>query len=689
MTNKVSKILGVVVAFAFAVAVAVPAASALSRADVELLISLGIIPADKAADALAAFGGSMTGSTSAACGPFTRDLTVGSTGADVVNLQTALESWGHLVIPAGVSKGNFGPLTKSALARYQSAEGISPAVGYFGPITRANVATKCGSVPSDDDANDDVSDDDSSDDDDSSGDLSGGAGDITVTERSSGVEDEVLEGEEDIEVLGFEVEAEGSDVAVTSVRVEFEHDGSGSDKLDRYVDTVSIVVDGEVVGSADVDEFNEDSDEYSRNIPVDVVVNEDETTRFYVAVSAGGNIDSDDLEQDWEVALGSIRFEDATGAILSDTTGTGVNGSITETFTFEDLSTSGDIDLRVSETDDEANDPHSVAVDDSDDTDNVDLLNFSLDAEGSDIFVNTIVIDVTSNSGTGVTEIANDFTLEMDGEEVGTVTIDKDCDGGSDGFASSSDEAICVVVSDLDDDDVMIEEDGEASFVLIADINDVETGFATGDDLSANIAGQAIASDEDGLDAEDENGDALTDSTISGSADSTTIEFLSSGIAVTTVSTDADSDEVVSTTATDDIGIFTIIFDVEAIEDDAYIELGTATRGTTESNTGANFVIQDNANSYTATTTGTIPLADLTRVSGGSTTGNFVKIPAGQTAQFQLEVTFNPAHVTATSEGYRMYLYSVNSAATAVDATAQQILTPEADYRTGSVSVGN
>jgi peptidoglycan hydrolase-like protein with peptidoglycan-binding domain len=33
----------------------------------------------------------------------------------------------------------FGPLTRAALARFQKANGITPAVGFFGPITRARV----------------------------------------------------------------------------------------------------------------------------------------------------------------------------------------------------------------------------------------------------------------------------------------------------------------------------------------------------------------------------------------------------------------------------------------------------------------------------------------------------------------------------------------------------------------------
>ena len=163
----------------------------------------------------------------------------------------------------------------------------------------------------------------------------------------------------------------------------------------------------------------------------------------------------------------------------------------------------------------------------------------------------------------------------------------------------------------------------------------------------------------------------------------------SQGVIVRTVSSDSDTDEMVSTIAHDDVGIFTISYDVTAFDRDIYFELGTATRGTTENNTGANFIIQDAANSYSPTSTGAIRLADLTRVSGGSTTGNFVKIAAGQTAQLQLDVTFDPGHGAATSEGYRMLLHSINYAFSPIDATEQKVLAPETDYRTGAVSIGD
>ncbi|MEY4731855.1 MAG: trimeric autotransporter adhesin, partial [Candidatus Parcubacteria bacterium] len=75
---------------------------------------------------------------------FTRDLTVGSKGDDVKALQQFLNSHGAQVAASGAGAPGsestyFGALTKAAVAKWQTAQNISPAAGYFGPKTRAAV----------------------------------------------------------------------------------------------------------------------------------------------------------------------------------------------------------------------------------------------------------------------------------------------------------------------------------------------------------------------------------------------------------------------------------------------------------------------------------------------------------------------------------------------------------------------
>lgn len=89
--------------------------------------------------------GATTGSvTSAAVAIFKANLTVGSLGSEVKALQEYLNAHGYTVATSGAgSPGNettrFGAATKAALIRYQQAQSITPAVGYFGALTRAAV----------------------------------------------------------------------------------------------------------------------------------------------------------------------------------------------------------------------------------------------------------------------------------------------------------------------------------------------------------------------------------------------------------------------------------------------------------------------------------------------------------------------------------------------------------------------
>ena len=85
----------------------------------------------------------------ASAASFGANLTVGSKGADVTALQTALIAGGYS-IPAGAT-GYFGSQTKSAVQKYQAAKGI-PATGFVGPLTRAalnggTVATAAATCP--------------------------------------------------------------------------------------------------------------------------------------------------------------------------------------------------------------------------------------------------------------------------------------------------------------------------------------------------------------------------------------------------------------------------------------------------------------------------------------------------------------------------------------------------------------
>jgi hypothetical protein len=76
-----------------------------------------------------------TTTTTTSCSIGTDALSIGSTGAEVTCLQQALIADGYS-IPAGAT-GYFGTETQAAVAAWQKAAGVSPAAGYFGPISHA------------------------------------------------------------------------------------------------------------------------------------------------------------------------------------------------------------------------------------------------------------------------------------------------------------------------------------------------------------------------------------------------------------------------------------------------------------------------------------------------------------------------------------------------------------------------
>ena len=118
-------------------------AAALTNAQVQSILSLlTSFGADSAT--IANVQASLTGgtpsttttttTTGSTC-TFSKDLTIGSTGMEVTCLQQALIA-GGFSIPAGAT-GYFGSQTRTAVASWQSSKNIAPAVGYFGPISRA------------------------------------------------------------------------------------------------------------------------------------------------------------------------------------------------------------------------------------------------------------------------------------------------------------------------------------------------------------------------------------------------------------------------------------------------------------------------------------------------------------------------------------------------------------------------
>ncbi len=120
----------------------VPKASALTNDELQAQITALLAQ-------IALLQAQLGGTTSSTACTFTRDLTLNVKGDDVKCLQKYLNGAGYPIATTGVgSTGNettfFGSLTKTAVAKWQTANSVLPTAGYFGAKSRAKYTSLAG-----------------------------------------------------------------------------------------------------------------------------------------------------------------------------------------------------------------------------------------------------------------------------------------------------------------------------------------------------------------------------------------------------------------------------------------------------------------------------------------------------------------------------------------------------------------
>lgn len=559
-TNAVAKIAALVAGLglvAMSFAAFAPAAQAATQAEIQAQI----------AALQAQLNAAQVGTT------FTSDLTVGSTGPQVVALQTWLIGKGFS-IPAGAT-GYFGTQTQAAVAAYQTSKGIVPAVGYFGPLTRASVNASVGSGSG------------TTPDPIFTGDDEGSLDDFDQSSKFNN--EEVGEDEEDVSVLGVNFEANDADQSVDRVEVVFAPQGPNDD-LEDYITEVAVILDGDVLARADVDEANEDDGEYTfRFSGLDGIVEDGEQGELEIAVSGVSNIDSADIGQNITVTIpeDGVRASSPNG--VSETYDSGDFGA---TFSVEPFAQAAGVELKVSESD-SSPEAGTVDVDTDDETNDVGFLELSLEAEGSDINVSELVFTVESD-GANVGEIINNLSIRVDGEEY-TKNV------------STASTTATVVFDDLDID---IEEGQTVDVLVYGDVNELGGNFTEGDTLKVSVT----SANADAIEAEDETGEDLVASDITGSANGEEQAFFAEGLTVTFNDGSKELNQVDG--ADNDSAVFTIDFTVEAGEEDVFISTSTP---------------------FTVTGAGGISTSSFLDGDETSTNGNF-EVAAGEEEQFTLTV---------------------------------------------------
>lgn len=583
---------------------------------------------------------------------FTRDLAVGATGNDVMDLQKFLNSVPGVQVAAsgvgsaGMETSYFGTLTAQAVSAFQvkySSEilaplGLTSGTGYFGASSRAKARDLCTSAPTpgaeicgdgiDNDGDGLVDEGCEDDEDPADDDLQGGEGSITdFDELSKYNNEEVTQGETE-KVFGFTFEADASDISVRRVDILFEADGSTDANAEPwdFIEQVNLYHGDEEVASMDADSESDwskvtdanqdgDSDDDTYRIRfsgLSEIVREDDSSEWAVEVVARDVIDSGDIDQVFGVSTGvdGIRAVDGAGINIYG----GDTSRVTFTFTG---STAGTLEL----SDSEDFDDHVVAkVSATSDTDDVTVGMFELEADEQDVTVEDLKAQIYVSGGTDVDNIVTSLGLYVGDDLIETKTV----------TTSSASTSVEVTFDDIDYE---IEEDETVTFTLKADVQELDgtTDQAEGVVIYAVVYGAGIV-------AEDAEGDDVTVSENWNTAGDYTVSLYSKLPVLSLTSTEAvkgsDDGSGNTTSAT-----YTFKFTVQAVGGDIFIPNDAI--GTTTSEGGSTDGVEIQiVTTGTASSSG-VSDASATLQSEVTAASGFYKVSSGTTKSFTATVHYD------------------------------------------------
>jgi hypothetical protein len=611
-------------------------------------------------------GGPATAST-AAC-TFTRPLTIGSEGADVKCLQDAMTPtyFNH----AGGSTGYFGAVTQAAVAKWQAANGVSPAAGYFGPVSQAKFASMTPAPTGDDDDDDDTATDDDDDDSTDDGELTGEASLDTFEVSDGEGADDVEEGAEDVEVAEFEIEFTDGDAEISRIDLALVVDDSndGDDSPWDVFEDVSLWVDGDEVArmdASDEDEYLDEDDGSLRFSGLDIVAREDEAVTVVVAVTIPSSVEGSSNGEEWNVYAHSIRFIDADDVTTTDEATGDLDVDSTDPAGEFSIEEEGDGDALDLESSDEDPDATTLSLDEDDNKEYA-IFAFDLSAEDSDgdIELNEISVGIqTVNSGENavIDALVNDFRLEVGGESYSAESYT--------GSATTT-----TLVFDIDGDSV-VAADEVVTAVLFADFENMDDTDNEGSTIYATVTKASI-------DAEGAEDITVGGADRTGNTHTLRTEGVDLGD-VTDGTGSSDSTQVVSGVATDsNYGTMFLTFEITSFGDDVYVQSNNASRGASTTAAVA-YTIED---SSTGSATGTGAVSVSYDIDGAEEEDGFFLLEEGET--YEMTVTVNSYNPPAGQSGtYNLQILTVGFASTEVNATSTQAPEELSDYESDDVAI--
>ena len=588
-----------------------------------MLTVLGITDATKVAQANAALGCSAAVAPTTAS--FTRNLTVGSTGADVTALQTKLG-----VTPA---TGYFGAITKAAVVAYQTANGL-PATGYVGPMTLAKLnagavvvapGTPAAGCPAGmtctpvvacpagytcTASNGSVS-------------TNGVEGTITVTQSNSGLASSVYEGDSQVGVLGFKVEAKSSDMSVQRVKIDL---GSSNTIYNKVLNKIYVMDGSTVLASSDLNSntvVKESDNRYTITLTgMNTVVAKNASKTFVVAVDVKDTVDTSYRTSTYLTK--TVRLYDTNAVRAVDGAGldqfSGSN-SITRNFSIAAaLSESATLKTSISSASPVAGTIVAADGANQDEADMVTTLVFNVKATKSDITITDLTATTTGtavDNGNVVTAYLYDGSTELDNASVSSTTH-------------------AAVFSNLD---IIVAKDTTKTLTIKVDVRTASTSART---MVTTIDG------ETGIVAENVNGDVVA--TQSGSATGNTLTVQKAGAVYTLVGTPTLTKSVIGNTASSTfLASFTI--DVAAMGADVTVASTSAF---------AIGIFSGNTSLGTPTVSYDKPTSGITQ--NPTNVGPYV-IADGSSARFIVQTSFVGPNGTYTPAG-AIVTARVNSATT-------------------------
>ena len=651
-TTVASKAFVAIVAAAMVFSLIAPAAKAATAEELQAQIAALM------AQITALSGGTTTTTTTTttSCVAIPAPLTMGAKGANVIALQNYLIA-AKQSIPAGAT-GFFGGQTKAALAAFQSANGIMPAVGYYGPVTAAKMAAMCTPVtPAPGTTTPGTTTPGTSEA------LKGGEASLSNYKANSGDDSSVAEGDQG-SVAEFKFDVDDADVKISRVDLTFVKTGSISGqetKPWKTFSTIKLMADGKEIASEDVsnksDWLNDTAPYKFRFSDLNYVVRENDTAVITVEVEMADSVDgtaSNDIG--WTVAVGTAGIRGVDGENIDQTI-----GDAAKTVSFDVTAAGGDDELKVTSA---SSNPEATTLQlfTNKKSGWTEIFAFDLDSKNStnDIQVNTLRIPVTLSTST-YAAVVRDARLMVGGKEVGNLTVGSGTSTVNLDFTFDTDE---FTINSGDRETVSLELDfnqlalaNEGITVKAVTSFTGLTGEGSDDIISANLTGSAAGKMHT----------LRTEGAI-----------ISGATKVTPVAVANDP-----ALKSDNEGTFVVKFDVKAFQNDIFVKK-SALRGTVLSGTGVNYTILDAGAAGAATTSGTISSATLTsNADNADTDATFFTVKTGESKTFTLTVTFN---ATANSS-YQLQLNSLNFSATAGGTMTQQMTLPVETYQTDPLSI--